>query len=126
MRTVGRIDRSIYSCVADDIVTDEVIITEERIAHIAERHPGDYERFCQCLKEVVERPDFIVETQKPNTALLLKELAELDGKKFKTILRLMTSREKSDYKNSIITFMKIDEKEWNRLIRNKKIIYKRE
>ena len=75
---------------------------------------------------MVERPDFIVETQKPNTALLLKELAELDGKKFKTILRLMTSREKSDYKNSIITFMKIDEKEWNRLIRNKKIIYKRE
>ena len=42
------------------------------------------------------------------------------------VLRLITSKDNLDYKNSIITFMKIDEKEWNRLLRNKKILYKRE
>ena len=31
-----------------------------------------------------------------------------------------------DFKNSIITFMKINEKEWARMLRNKKILYKKE
>lgn len=31
---VGRIDREIYKCITEDIVTDEVIITDERIEHI--------------------------------------------------------------------------------------------
>lgn len=40
---VGCIDAEIYSCITERITTSEVIITRERIAHIAERHPGDYE-----------------------------------------------------------------------------------
>ena len=62
---------------------------------------------------------------KPNTALLLKEIKEND-EIFKTVLRLVTSKDNPNYKNSIITFMKIDEKEWNRLLRNKTILYKQE
>ena len=45
MHIVGRIDRKIYECITDDITTDEVIITEERIQHIVERHPNDYEQY---------------------------------------------------------------------------------
>ena len=62
---------------------------------------------------------------KTNTALLLKEIKEND-EIFKTVLRLVTSKDNPNYKNSIITFMKIDEKEWNRLLRNKTILYKKE
>lgn len=123
---VGKIDREIYRCITEDIVTDEVIITAERIGHIKERHPDDYERYCEYLKEIVEYPDFIVETNKPNTALILKEIKESDEKQFKTVLRLTTSTDNADFKNSIITFMKINEKEWNRLLRNKKILYRKE
>ena len=43
MVTIGHIDRELYRCVAEDITTDEVIITEEQIQHIKERHPGVYE-----------------------------------------------------------------------------------
>ena len=46
--------------------------------------------------------------------------------KFKTVLRLVTSTDNTEYKNSVITFMKMDEKEWNRLLRNKRILYKKE
>ena len=46
--------------------------------------------------------------------------------KFKTVLRLVTSADNKEYKNSVITFMKIDEKEWNRPLRNKRILYKKE
>ena len=49
--TIGKIDIEIYKCVAEDIVTDEVIITDERIQHIKSRHPDDYEKYCKyCLK----------------------------------------------------------------------------
>lgn len=44
---------------------------------------------------------------------------------FKLVLRLATSRDNPEYKISIITFMKIDDKEWNRLLRNKKYFTKK-
>lgn len=106
---VGKIDKNIYKCITEDIMTDEVIITAERIQHIMDRHPNDYERYCGCLKEIVEHPQYIVETNKPYTALILKEFVE--GKeRFKTVLRLTTSHDNPEYRNSIITFMKINEK----------------
>lgn len=123
---VGKIDKEIYKCITEDIVTDEVIITDERIGHIKERHPNDYEKYCEYLKLIVEEPDYIVETKKPNTALILKEIKESNERQFKTVLRLTTSTDNPGFKNSIITFMKIDEKEWNRLLRNKLILYKNE
>jgi hypothetical protein len=123
---VGKINKEIYKCVAENIVTDDVIITSERIGHIKERHPNDFERYYEYLKEIVEDPDYIIETSKPNTSLILKDIVESDEKHFKTVLRLVTSSDNLGLKNSIITFMKINEKEWNRLIRNKKILYKKE
>ena len=126
MHTVGKIDKEIYKCITDDIISNEVIITDERVGHIKERHPKDYERYYRYLKEIVENPDYIVETNKPNTALILKEIVESDERRFKTVMRLVTSTDTPEFKNSIITFMKINEKEWSRLIRNKKLLYKKE
>lgn len=122
---VGKIDRDIYKCVTHDIVTDEVVITDNQIQHIMDRHPNDYERFSKYFGIIVSSPDYIVEANKPNTALVLKEIKDED-QVFKTVVRLITSKDDPSYKNSIITFMKIDEKEWNRLLRNKKILYKNE
>ena len=122
---VGKIDREIYKCVTKDIVTDDVVITDERIKHTEENHLGDYKNYGQYLQEIVKAPDYIFAGNRPKTALILKHVSEVD-QKFKTILRLHTSEDDKNFKNSIITFMKIDEKEWNRLIRNKKILYKLE
>ncbi|MDD2960427.1 MAG: minor capsid protein [Lachnospiraceae bacterium] len=126
VHSVGKINRDIYKCVTTDISTDEVIITDERIQHIKDRHPNDYEKYCNFLKDVVEKPDYIVETNKPNTALILKEMPNGNGEQFKTVLRLNTSSDNPKFKNSIITFMKINEKEWKRLLNNKTILYKKE
>lgn len=122
---IGKINKEIYKCITDDILTDEVVITNNQIQHIMDRHPNDYERFSSYFGEIVKNPDYIMEANKPNTALLLKEIKEND-EIFKTVLRLVTSKDNPNYKNSIITFMKIDEKEWNRLLRNKTILYKKE
>ena len=123
---VGKIDVEKYKCISDNILTDEVIITETQIAHIKERHPNDYEKFGKYFADIVSKPDYIIEANKPNTALILKEIQENQNEKFKTVLRIVTSADNPEYKNSIITFMKIDEKEWNRILKNKKILYKQE
>lgn len=122
---IGKIDKNIYSCVTKDITTDEVIITNNQINHIKDRHPEDYERYNKYFSEIVANPDYIIESNKPNTAVILKTIIEAD-EEFKTILRIATSNDNRHNKNSIITFMKIDKKEWNRLLRNKKILYKSE
>lgn len=125
MYYIGKIDRNIYNCVTPDIQTDEVIITDKQIEHIKERHPNDYEEFGEYFEKIIEEPDYIIEANRPNSALILKNITDAD-EQFKTVLRLAVSSDSSEIKNSIITFMKIDEKEWNRLIKNKKILYKSE
>ncbi|MCD8157970.1 MAG: hypothetical protein LUD77_03470, partial [Clostridiales bacterium] len=116
MYIIGKIDRNIYKCITEDIVTDEVVLTDKQLRHIKERHPNDYERFARHFYEIVASPDYIIEANKPKTALILKEIVD-DGELFKTVLRLATSTDENGYKNSIITFMKTDKKEWNRLLR---------
>ncbi len=125
MHTVGKINRDIYKCVTDDIVTDEVIITDNQIQHIIDRHPNDYERFSQYFSLIVSEPDYIIKANKPDTAVILKEIVDGD-ERFQTVLRLCTSKEPDNYKNSIITFLKIDEKRWNRYLRTKEILYQKE
>lgn len=125
MYLVGKIDIEIYNCITKDITTDEVIITDKQIDHIKNRHPNDYELFNKYLEKIVEQPDYIIEANKPFTALILKEI-QIDNKKFKTVVRLAISNDTPSYKNSIITFMKIDDREWNRILKNKKILYKSE
>lgn len=122
---IGKLDKNIYQCVTKDIQTDDVIITDERIEHIKEHHPNDYERFSEYFEKIIREPDYIIEANKPNSALILKHIEEVN-EQFKTVLRLSTYSDDSEIKNSIITFIKIDEKEWNRLTRNKKILYKPE
>lgn len=125
VHTVGKIDRNIYKCVTDDITTDEVIITDERIMHIKERHPNDYERFYSYIPEALGNPDYIIKANKPDTATVLKEIVE-NGKKFQLVLRLKTSKDKPKFKNSVITFLNINERTWNKYLRNKEILYRKE
>ena len=125
MNFVCKLDRKLYSVISDDIQTDEVIITEERIRHVQERHPDDYERFSSYLVDIIQRPDYIIRDERPNTGLVLKEIAVGDQEEhFRIALRLVTSKDPQHYKNSIITFLKIRQKEWERLIRNKEILYR--
>ena len=122
---ICKLNREIYSCVTDDIITDDVVITAERIGHIEEGHPNDFERFSKYLVAAIEDPDYILEGNLPNTAFVLKSITTED-KKVQLILRLITSNDNPEYKNSVITFLAIKEKKWNKYLRNKKILYKKE
>lgn len=125
VRVVGKINRNIYSVVSPHIQTDEVIITDERIAHIQKRHPNAFEQYAKYIQKIIEEPDYILEANKPNTAFVLKEFTEND-KRFQLILRLVVEGEQPGYKNSIITFLNVEEKRYRRYLRTKNILYKSE
>ena len=120
---VCNLDKDIYKVVAKDISTDEVIITDERVSHIKNRHPNDYEKYKDYMIQAIQNPNYIIEANRPNTAVILKKI-EYDGKEFKVVMKIKTSTDPKNYKNSVITFMKIDSKEWSRLVKNKKVLYK--
>ena len=125
MYTIGKIDVEKYKIISPDIQTDEVIITDERIQHIQERHPNDFERFCLYIPGILQDPDYIIAANKANTAVILKEIIE-NGEKFKLILRLKTSDMPGDYKNSIISFWRVGDTTWKKTLKNKNILYKKE
>ena len=123
MKLVGKINREIYKCITEDITTDEVIITDERIEHIKERHPDDYERYYSYLSYIITAPDYIIKANKPNTGVVLKEIQE-NGEKIKLVLRIKIENDPAEYRNSIISFWKIGEQTWKKTLKNKKILYK--
>lgn len=125
MHIIGKINKNIYKCVTEDITTEEVIITDNQINHIKNRHPNDYENFSSYFSDILSDPDFILEANKHNTAFILKQITENDLT-VQLILRLQTSQDPKGYKNSIITFLKIDIKTWNKYLRNKKILYRKD
>lgn len=125
MHIVGKINREVYNCITSDIKTEEVIITDERILHIRERHPNDYESYYEYIPKILSSPDYIIEANKKNTGILLKEF-ENGNDKFKLVLRIVVKEDPEEYKNSVISFWHIGEKTWQKTIKNKKILYKRE
>lgn len=121
---IGKLDKDIYKCITDDIATDEVIITEERISHIKDHHPGHFEIIEPFLQTAIDSPDYIFEDA-INTGLILKHIAE-DDLRIKIVLRIHTSADPEGFKNSIISAWKIGEKRWDNYVNNKKVLYKSE
>lgn len=125
VHTIGKIDIEKYSAVSTNIRSDEVVITDERIQHIKDRHPNDYERYSRYIGEMLSQPQYILEDNVPNTAVTLQEFAERD-EKFRLILKLAVVGDAAHKKNSVITFLKVSKKKFDKYIRNKKILYKSE
>lgn len=124
MDKICDLDVEKYKCITPDIPTSAVIITEERIRHIKNHHPGHFEVIEPFLKAAIEAPDYILEDA-PNTGLILKSINE-NGLRIQMVLRIHTSADSPGFKNSVISAWKISESRWNNYLRNKKILYKSE
>lgn len=125
VHSIGKLDRDIYKCITDDIVTDEVIITDERIDHIIQRRGKDfYDKYDKYFADIIENPDYIFKDRK-NTALVCKEFIE-DNKYVNIALRIAVSEDNPNYKNSIITAVGESEKRFRQRLRNNEPLYKKE
>ena len=124
IHSLGTLDWDIYNCISSNHVADEVIITEEQMMHIRERHPEAYIDTLHYVRDILDDPDYIFRDKRPNTGLVVKKILN-DEESSLLGLKIITSDDNKDYKNSVITSWKITEKRLNNYLRNKDVIYKK-
>lgn len=125
MQTVGKIDIEKYRCIAEDIVTDEVIITPERIRHIKERRgEGFYEKYESYFPMILSDPDYIFPDDRINTVIVCKVIGEGESA-INLVLRLVVEGDDPNYKNSILTAVRENKKRFAQRLRNHTPIYKK-
>ncbi|MCL2531668.1 MAG: PBECR2 nuclease fold domain-containing protein [Oscillospiraceae bacterium] len=103
VQQIGKIDRKMFTDADISILTEDVVLTVPQLQHIMQKHPSDYEDYHAHLTDVLRAPDFILEANKPNSAILLKAFVD-NGEHFHLVLRLKVENDPAEYKNSIITF----------------------
>ena len=124
IHSLGTLDWDIYDCISSNHIADEVIITEEQMMHIRERHPEAYIDTMHYVRDILDDPDYIFRDKRPNTGLVVKKILN-DVESSLLVLKIITSYDNKDYKNSVITSWKITEKRLNNYLRNKDVIYKK-
>ena len=125
IHSLGKLNLEIYSCITTDFITDEVIITEEQLSHIREKHTEAYQDTLLYVKDVLDDPDYIFKDKKENSGIVVKKIINEEEHSL-LVIKIITSKDNKDYKNSVITGWKITEKRLNDYIINKNMIYKKE
>ncbi len=125
IHNLGELDWKIYECISENHICDEVIITDEQVKHIRERHPEAYMDTMYYLKRIIDDPDYIFKDKQPNTGLIVKKIENAKESAL-LVLKILTVNDRKDYKNSVITGWKITERRLNNYLRNKEIIYRKE
>jgi hypothetical protein len=106
------------------IQTDEIIVTNERISHIKERHPEDYNLFEKYGRESVISPDLIIKDLKHcGTVFMVKKLPETN---LNVVVRVVLETDDNNLKNSVMTFYRIRDKNLKKLIEKNRLLYKKE
>lgn len=104
--------------------TDEIIVTQERLAHIKERHIEDYPLFDDYASQAVCNPDLVLkDEQNEGTIYAVKRLS---GTNLNVVVRLALVTDEDGYKNSVMTFYRIREKNLKKLEIKHKVLYKKE
>lgn len=126
MQYVGKINKEMYQTVVNGkMITEEVIITDNQIEHIIDRRGQDfYDEYKGYFNEIVTDPDYIFKDKADNTVMVSKTFIH-KGTAVNLVLRLVVEGENPEYKNSIITAIKENDKRFRQRLRNKTPVYKK-
>ena len=99
--------------------SDEVILRNERLEHIRERHPEVADVLKNNYDELIKKPNYILKDSKnENTALFIKNI---EGKSYNTVIKMNTDKDVK-LENSTITFYKIRDREFKRILQKSKTL----
>lgn len=123
-RYLGNIDISILGKEFGKLQTSEIIVTDERITHIKERHSMDYDLFKEYGAECVQNPDYVVkDNRNKGTVFLVMKLPDTN---LNIVSRLALDTDEKGLKNSVMTFYRIRERNLKKLIEKNTLLYKKE
>lgn len=124
LTVLGNLDPSPLISTFGHLQTTEVVVTDERIARIKERHPEDYLLFEQYGRESILSPDILIQDIKNvGTVFAVKKLPDTN---LNVVLRLVLDTDNPDFKNSVMTFYRIREKNLKKLMEKNPVLYIKE
>jgi len=102
-------------------VRANVVLTDERIAHIVERHSEDYAALAEHIPFAIQSPSFILEDSKhENTAMFIRRF---ENSSMNVLVRLALEKDQSDLESSVITVFRLGETTLRRLKKRNPIVY---
>jgi len=124
---IGKLNRKMLNKLGIDIVTDDVIFTFERIEHVKSKRILLYDEVKNILPIAIYSPDYIYKdwNNRDNTYIFIKDLYK--NTKINIAIKMSEENDNKHPKNSIITVIKIGEKTFNKIYRNKmeKILFQK-
>lgn len=125
MHIIGRIDIEKYQGVTEKrIITDQVVLTDNRIQHIIERRGQEfYDEYKDRFADIVENPDYVFNDKNKNTAIAAKTFS-YNSKTVNVVIKIVVEGDNPEYKNSIITAIIENDKRFAQRLRNNNPIYR--
>jgi len=120
---IGNIDKNKLGKYKNRIITEIVILTDERKQHIYENHQKDFDLIISNLLKVILEPDEILDDYKNTDTILV--IGSLEKDNLNIIIKLNTTNSKTHPQNSIMTAWLIRDKNLQKLREKHKTIYKR-
>ena len=115
---VGKIDMEIFKNISYNLITDEVILTNERYLHIIEGHKEDFMIYSNILSQIIIEPNYILEDYKNKYTVMVIKKVE-NNNNINVIIRLAIGEDLIHNKNSIMTMYRIREKNLKKLMQKK-------
>ena len=116
---IAKLNKTLFKQINIPLLTDEVILTYEKLHHITDRRRELFKQIKDMLPDVIYQPDYIYQdwNDRDNTVVLVKMV----GYKMylNVVIKIAILYDKKHTKNSIITIIKIGEKTFNKIMKNK-------
>ena len=117
---IGKLNTVLFEKIGEHLITDEVIFTYERMNHVETKRVQLFNEVKGILPNALYNPDYIYKdwNNRDNTLVLIKTIDEKLN--LNVVLKIAILNDEKHTKNSIITMIKIGNKTFNKIKRNKK------
>ena len=112
-----------------DLKPQNINVWSTRIEEHCEKHKDEYSSitsYNQAIKSIpliINEPDYILDDKDSiNTLLILKSIEE-ENIKIQVVIKLNVDTNEQNRYNSVITFYRVRERNYNSIIKNNQIIY---
>lgn len=117
---IGNIDTNLYNKIlGKNLKNYNIVIPDTNIKHVFNRHGKVFENYKNELLKAINEPDYIFMGDVENRVLITKRFQN----NLEIVLEL--SFDNSNYSNKIISIWELSDKDLNKMIKNKKILYKK-
>lgn len=116
---IGRLNQKLLKRLNIALTTEEVIFTFERMQHVEHKRMQLYEEIKEILPNAIYYPEYIYKdwNSRDNTLIFIKSINEKS--KLNVVIRIALVNDEKHPKNSIMTIIKIGEKTFKKIRKNK-------